>query len=322
MDVTEARRNEIKQILQSEEYGFLPPAPLGVTAETETKNERFCAGKAVLESIALTAETPDGTVRFPFKFCYRKGETGQKCVVMLNFRPDVPDRYLPAEEIIDQGWAFVSLDYQSVTADNADADENAAVLGKNGCGKIAMWAWAAMRVLDHLLTRPECDPGKIGVAGHSRLGKTALVAAAFDERFAFAHSNCSGTCGAALFSLRDECSESIEAITRRFPYWFCSAFRNYADKEDKMPFDQDLLLSLIAPRGLSVGSAEEDLWANPSAEKAAVEKVRPLWEGRQEALLYGVRPGLHYFSRADWNRFLPFFAALLDRDETGSRGEA
>ena len=99
--MTEARRNEIKQILQSEEYGFLPPAPLCVTAETETKNERFCAGKAVLESLDLTAETPDGTVRFPFKFCYRKGETGQKCVVMLNFRPDVPDRYLPAEEIIE-----------------------------------------------------------------------------------------------------------------------------------------------------------------------------------------------------------------------------
>lgn len=327
-------RERYKQILQENEYGYIPEKPISVVGEVKSANERFCAGKATLEKIELKAMTKNGEVVFPFTYVYAGGKKKQRTVICINFRPDVPDMYIPAEEIVDRGWAFVSLCYKDVTGDNGDINDTARILGYRTSltapGKIAIWAWAAMRVLDYLSTRQECDPTRTGVAGHSRLGKTALVTAAFDERFAFSHSNCSGSGGAALFGMRNKESEPIETLNRVFPFWFCENFKKFNDKEYELPFDQHYLEALIAPRYLSVASAVEDLWANPAAEAACAEKASFAWEafgkkglkmpdGGATAgevygdgnVLYSLRKGLHYFSREDWNKLLTFLDGRL-----------
>ena len=301
-------RVAFQTVLQENEYGVMPAKPISVTAEKTGADEKFCAGKAVLSDYLLTAETEKGTVRFPFRLCVRKGKPRQRAVICLNFRPDVPDKYLPAEEILDRGWAFALLCYRDVTDDSPLIDENAAILagtGETAPGKLAMWAWAASRVLDALSEMEEIDGNKVGVAGHSRLGKTALLAAAMDQRFAFAHSNDSGSGGAALYAMQNERSESIAHLVKRFPYWFCPKFADYIDRERELPFDQDMLLSLIAPRLLSVGSAAEDLWANPEAERASAERAAAAW-GQNGGVSYYCRSGSHYFSREDWNRLFDF----------------
>ena len=43
-------RTRLLNLLLSEEYGFLPPAPVSVTAGEEEEDRAFCAGKAVLKS--------------------------------------------------------------------------------------------------------------------------------------------------------------------------------------------------------------------------------------------------------------------------------
>ena len=312
----ESSRAATKETLQRCEYGFLPPQPLSVTVTPQRVDHKFCAGKATLETLCLTAAVPGGAVTFPFFYCYLNGAKKQRTVLLLNFRSLVPDKYLPAEEVIDSGWAFAAVNYEDISCDSAEKDANAALLGYGGQespGKIALWAWGGSRMLDYLLTRPESDPQKIGVAGHSRLGKTALLTAAMDERFAFAHSNDSGTCGAGLFAAIDEPAEHIRQIVDRFPFWFCGRFADYVDCEKQMPFDQDLLLSLIAPRPLCVGSAEGDLWANPPGEAAAAEAARRIYAlyGAADRVMHYTRSGLHYLSRQDWNTFLPFFAQFF-----------
>jgi len=84
------------------------------------------------------------------------------------------------------------------------------------------------------------DPSKITVIGHSRLGKTALLCAALDDRFYGAVSNDSGCSGAAV-SLGKK-GETIADITEQFPFWFCENYMKYAGKEKEAPFDQHSFL--------------------------------------------------------------------------------
>jgi hypothetical protein len=128
-------------------------------------------------------------------------------------------------------------------------------------GTIRAWAWGLSRVVDYLLTRSDIDPHRICATGHSRLGKTALVAAAFDERIALVAPHQSGTGGCALS--RDNDQETVERINRVFPHWFDGVFKNFAHREDRLPIDQHLLMCLVAPRPIFDTEGLQDKWSNP-----------------------------------------------------------
>ena len=329
-------REKIKELLQANEYGFLPTKPKRVWAEPcacSDADKVFCAGKTQIERFVLHAETEFGEMVFPFSVCLPKGNGKKKTVLFLSFDKEIPNKYLPAEEIIDRGWGFACLHYESVTSDSPLIDENAKALGygKNGkIGKLMIWAWAAMRVADYLFTRADIDEKNLAIVGHSRLGKTALIAGAFDERFAFVHSNCSGVGGAALYSSHNDECENIKILAEIRPYWFADEFQKFIGKEKELPFDQYYLLGLIAPRVLSVGSALGDPRANPKGEFDGAKAASTVWErfgkvgliAPSKALVgenyhgglvgYYLREGLHYFSREDWNRLLGFFESRLN----------
>lgn len=322
-----ARRLEILDLMRREIYGYAPCAPERVTGEVVRREQDAFAGKATRETISISFETAGGAFSFPIELCIpkRTGET-VPAFVILSFRAEIPNVYLPAEEMLDAGFAFANLHYSSVTADDASASGLASMVPvdpRTGFGKIGMWAFAASRALDYLRTRGELDPARIAVAGHSRLGKTALWCAAQDERFSMAISNDSGCAGAALF--RGKVGERIENITRVFPYWFCGEFRKYAGREAELPFDQHMLLALLAPRPVYVASAERDEWADPASEFLACVAAsdayrllgregladadlarldgalpRPLYRAHAGEIGYHLRAGTHYHSRTDW----------------------
>ncbi|MBE5808616.1 MAG: hypothetical protein E7317_09805, partial [Clostridiales bacterium] len=273
-----ARRAELIDMLAREEYGYTPQAPDEVTGTVESSAEAFAA-KAVQETVTLSFDTPNGGFSFPFTLIVPHADGPAPVFVVIAFRPDVPDKYLPMEEIIDRGYAVATFCYKDVTSDSAEMDGIASMYPwdeKTGWGKIGMWAFAASRVMDYLETRPDIDASRACVTGHSRLGKTALWCGAQDERFGMVISNDSGCSGAALS--RDKLGETVKAITDVFPYWFCGNYAAWADREEEMPFDQHMLLSLIAPRKLYVCSAEQDAWADPENEYLACCAASEAWQ--------------------------------------------
>ena len=237
----------------------------------------------------------------------------------------------PVERILDRGYAVATVYYGDLEPDHADGWKDgvrsrigpgtSGRFGPDDWGAIGAWAWGLSRALDVLAKDPDVDGRRVAVIGHSRLGKTALWAGAQDERFAMVVANDSGEGGAALALRRF--GETTEAITRAFPHWFGSRYREYAGREDALSVDQHELLALVAPRPLYVASATEDLWADPRGEFLAAKAAEPVYRllGREglgvedlpvpdrpvgKTIGYHRRRGEHALVAYDWEQYLDF----------------
>jgi len=175
--------------------------------------------------------------------------------------------------------------------------------------------------MDYFMTDRDIDGERVALMGHSRLGKTALWAGANDPRFVMVIANESGCMGAAVS--RRKYGEDVEYITSTFPHWFVDRLRSFADREEDLPVDQHMLLSLIAPRPLYVASAENDRWSDPEGEFLGLLHTREVYglyglevtaedempEIRQpvEGIAgYHIREGVHDVTTYDWEQFLNF----------------
>lgn len=193
--------------------------------------------------------------------------------------------------------------------------------GPHDWATVAAWAWGLHRAVDYLCENPEIDKAKIAVVGHSRMGKAAIVAAAFDERIALAIPHEAG-CGGTAPS-RGTMGESVKRINTSFPHWFDDAFKEFNDQPDRLPFDQNGLVALVAPRPVLFTNAVDDTWANPVGQfevlKAADSVYRFLGVEGLEAdqmpepgtlidsrLGYHIRPGKHSMGKDDWKVFLDY----------------
>ena len=319
----EKRRAELKKILENEIYGVMPKKPDHLTVDIVSEDAVFCAGKAPLRKYNAICTFGEREFSIPFYSVIPKSDKPLPAFVHINFRDNVPDKYMPSEEICDRGFAVFSFCYNDVSVDEAAKYLMPPRRTKNAPGKIAIWAWFAMRIMDYIETLETIDKENVAVVGHSRLGKTALLAGGFDERFKYVISNCSGCSGAAL--TRGKIGESVPRITTVFPHWFCKNYYNNADSFEDLGVDQNFLLALTPPRHLLVGSAEEDLWADPTSEFLCLAETNRVYE------LYGMkglvhndeipapgtvlsdgdasyhhRKGMHYFSREDWLVYMDF----------------
>ncbi len=165
-------------------------------------------------------------------------------------------------QLIQAGWGFVLFDPISVQADNGEGVTRGIIgLVNRGqprkpddWGALRAWAWGASRGLDYLETDPAVDAKHVGIEGVSRYGKAALVAMAFDPRFAMVLVGSSGKGGATL--LRRNFGEAVENLTGGEYYWMAGNFMKYGALQatfgsktpGDIPVDSNELIALCAPR--------------------------------------------------------------------------
>ena len=336
------RRAELLDALQKYSYGYTPAAVGTATGDVTYRTEYSYANKVIEEHINISFETPSGIFTVYTELYIPKFVSKPPVFLNLAFGR-APHKYLPIEEITDQGFAILVVCYKDIVNDNHFGDYSDGLAKAFGTdnprkpdewGKIGMWAYGASRILDYLLTRDDIDSAHTAVIGHSRLGKTALWAGAQDERFWCTVSNNSGYGGAA--SSKHGTGERVSDFIRVGSWdWYCENFKEYADeKEDHKPYDQSYLLALVAPRLLCVGSAEMDRGADPTSEFLTTVHASSAWEllGEKGLIVpdrlpipgdhfsagkigYHLRPYQHFFSRQDWNTYIRFLNEKLKAEK-------
>ena len=244
----------------------------------------------------------------------------------------------PFEMVIDRGYAVATIYAGEISPDYDGGFMEGVHRGyyaegqikpeKCEWGLISAWAWGLQRGVDYIMQDNDLDNNGIVSIGHSRLGKTAMLAGALDERIDIIiplQSGCGGTAPS-----RSEVGESVERINSSFPHWFNDIFKEFGDQVERLPFDQHSLIALAAPRPVLLSNATEDEWADPVGQFNMLVAATPVYElhGKEgmktsffpeenvlidSRLGYFIRPGRHSMTVADWNAWLDFCDIHLGR---------
>ncbi|HEV7926282.1 MAG TPA: acetylxylan esterase [Verrucomicrobiae bacterium] len=353
------RRPELKALFQHYMYGWFP-APVPVQGVVTYTDPRFFEGKATLKLVTLKLDAPGAPETHllmvipnhragPAPIFLGMNFAGNHTVVTDTHVP-LPTSWMPGheplvannraldagrgtqvhvwelEQSVDRGYAVATFYCGDVEPDTTNAvggvrETIPQAKSSDEWGTIAAWAWGLQRVVDYLVTDSDIDSKHIAAVGHSRLGKAAMLAGAFDDRIAMVvplQAGCGGTAPS-----RGTVGESVERINTAFPHWFCGEFKKFNTQPDLLPFDQHCLIALCAPRPVLLAAAVEDTWANPVGAfdmlKAANSVYR--WLGAEglsvqtmpetntlvgSNLGYFIRPGKHSMTKLDWQYFLDF----------------
>lgn len=312
------RRPEIVELFDREVYGRVPQDVPAVRWEvvSTTRETKFglpvvtkkLAGRVDNTAYPAIEVTLDLTLTTP-------ADAAGPVPVMLefgfNFPPEMRRRFAKQaaasgvkspdwqELLLEKGWGYAVLIPTSIQADNG-AGLTQGIIGlvnrgqrrkPEDWGALRAWAWGASRALDYFETDPAVDAKQVGIEGLSRYGKAALVAMAYDPRFAIGFIGSSGEGGAKLH--RRTFGELVENLTGSGEYhWMAGNFLKYGGPMNAgdLPVDAHELIALCAPRpvfisyGASTGPGAEGQWLDQRGSFMATVAAGPVYRllGKQD----------------------------------------
>ena len=187
---------------------------------------------------------------------------------------------------------------------------------------ISAWAWGYMVCMDVFEQLSFVDETEVGITGHSRGGKTVMLAAVVDERIKYVCPNNSGCHGAVSYrtvateqgDIRRQ-TERLEDMLRNLTHWMGKKLVPYSGREQDLPYDMHYFGALIAPRYYIQFEGQQDYWINPIGAwqnfMAVKECYKYLGCGDNAAAWF--RPGVHRHKLPDYTEFLDF----MDRMRAG-----
>ena len=310
------RRKELYESIIPHEYGGLPPTGSGTSATRLSSYAISPERRIAFQTYEVRVKTSSGHISFIMNLWIPDGE-GQFPVVLTGdgcwrfFNDEV------AAETVSRGFIAASFNRASVAYDNPDRYRDSDIYQQHhdaSFGAVSAWAWAYHRCVDVLETLPFVRGDSIAITGHSRGGKTVLLAAATDTRIAAANPHCSGTGGSGLNRVKGKGAEVIEDFLKsRNIFWFGRGFSEYVHRDHELPYDQHFLHALVAPRCLFVSEAREDVWANPTGSRAACKATQPVYDmfDAGEMIQYSIRDGVHDQTIEDFSRLFDFLVPRI-----------
>lgn len=315
------RRPEIMEHFDREVYGRQPKLTPKVSWEiTSTANElngtipvtiRQLTGHvdnsafpSISVDIKLTLATPTNA-KTPVPIVLELGFVG----------PTRPGTNFPAPTwpklVLEKGWGYAIIAPNSIQPDNG-AGLTQGIIGLvnkgeprkiDDWGALRAWAWGASRALDYFETDEKINHKQVAIEGHSRYGKAAAVAMAYDPRFAIAFLSSSGAGGVKLH--RRYYGEMVENVAAPSEYhWMAGNYLKYAGplNASDLPVDAHELISLCAPRPVFISSGDKgDGWVDAKGMFLAGVGAGPVYK------LLGKQP-------INTSEFPPLETTLIDGD--------
>jgi len=247
---------------------------------------------------------------------------------MRAFGPRTAEQIAESNPALAHGFAFV-------TFNNNDCGEDTTLRLPDGSwayrttrffpaypnydwGLLRAWAWGASRIVDYLVTDPSIDKNKLIITGVSRTGKAALIAGAFDDRWAMVAPVASSGGGTPAYrysgSVPDRGGkEGLTEMVRKYPNWFSPHLHQIWGQPDKLPFDEHWFIALVAPRPLISLEGDHDQNVNLNGVYQSIVAARPAYAFFHASDKLGVsfanRP--HGMVQGDWDALLAFADKFL-----------
>ncbi|MDA1190692.1 MAG: alpha/beta fold hydrolase, partial [Candidatus Poribacteria bacterium] len=302
----ELRRRQLRRLLCDFVLGTFPEKPPAIadaqilkqTCERGTIHEivQIAFDTEPATSITLEVLRPQGVGTYP------------AFLTQTNHRP----------------WGLIGLSrgYMACVYPGADVDDQCDqftnVYPDCTWGRIPRRAWLASRALDYLLTRDDVDKNRVCITGHSRNGKQAMIAAAYDERIKAVVSGSSGSGGATPYRFVSENTfeESVEFTTRMCPDWFTESLRDFVGREHTLPVDLHALTALIAPRSCLLSTALNDGCETTFAVERnylAAQRVYRLLDAEDQLRTHW-RYGAHEITATDVHRYFGWFDRAFGKE--------
>lgn len=322
------RRQEVKEKIIETEYGSIPGRPDAINL-TQISYQALTGGHSLtIYNITIIADNDTLSNAFDVRLWLYCPSGSGPFPAIVKVSPDGTGTQEPMNQtILNRGYVYACYDHTALDPDTKGHDiEGPCQQAYPGYswGSLGVWAWGAMRIVDCLVNEswvndtaslPEINADQLIVTGHSRRGKTALLAGVLDERIDMVVPNGSGCGGAGSFLIQGLGSETIALITSPHLYksWFNEDFHQYACNERALDFDQHFMRALVAPRLILSTDGLGDDWANPIGTQAMYQASQPVFDllGVLENNAIHYRLGGHGFLAEDFSVLLNFADKML-----------
>ena len=296
----EQRRPEILEVFDREVYGRVPEQVFDIHWQVNSKSNIMVGGipaiRKELIGIVDNSHYPSISVAIKSILILPENINNKTVPVIVQlsggFFLDMSEERSDNSEswqsqTLKKGWAYAYLDTSSIQADNG-AGLTTGIIGlanqgqpraMDDWGVLRAWAWGASQLLNYFESNASIDASKVAIQGHSRWGKAALVAMAYDQRFALAYISSSGAAGAKLH--RRNWGELVENVAGSGEYhWMAGNYIKYAGPLNwsDLPVDAHQLIALCAPRPVFISSGNEgDLWVDAKGMFMAASAAQPVY---------------------------------------------
>lgn len=355
-------REALKQEFEDVLYGPWPEGMPVSFGDWQMVDPEYLNGRGTLEEVAITVGSGEGARTFTLVTAFPKASGPVPVVISQTFSSTCsvfPDERVtaedgticdgpkitgalgwletgifgtyisvaPVERYFDAGLAYASFYASDFIPDSKkEAPGAMAALGGpvNPTSALMAWAYSFSAATDVLEADPRIDPRAIALMGHSRHGKSALIAAVWDRRIAAVVAHQSGFAGASLS--RSHTGERLDRMAKAYPHWLAPQAQDWLDKLDEIPVDQHELLALVAPTPILLGNGRRDVWSDPNSSYRAAEAASAAYEatGREglngqgigdfdpsAGIAWWLRPGGHSVVSEDIDAFTTFLHAHL-----------